>query len=72
MDYDDAYVQGFDDKDIDKVVEEFGSAIDDVEKHKLQGLDIDQLRSSGGLTLSGAFASLCISAIVWLLSNIFY
>ena len=72
MDNDDTYLQGFDDKDFDKVAEEFGSAIDDIGKDKLQGLDIDQLRSSGGLTISGAFALLCLSTFVCLLSSIFY
>ena len=70
MDSDDTYVQGFD-LDSDKV-EEFGSGIDDIGKDKLQGLYMDQLNSSGGLTISGAFTSLFISTIVCLLSSIFY
>ena len=72
MDNDDTYMQGFDDEDSDKVIDEFGSGIDDIGKGKLQGLDIDHLLSSGGLTLSGAFTSFCISTIVCLLSSIFY
>jgi len=72
MDSDDTYVEDFDDKDSEKVVEEFENAIDNVEKDRLQGLEMDQLLSSGGLTLGGTFGSLCLSAIVCLLSSIFY
>ena len=73
MDSDDTYVQGFDLDDLDSdKVDEFGSGIDDIGNDKLQGLYIDQFTSSGGLTRSGAFTSLCISTIVCLLSSIFY
>ena len=72
MDSDESYVQGSNDKDSDEEVKEFVSEIDDIGKGKLQGLEMDQMLSSGGLTLSGAFASLCLSTIVCLLSSIFY
>ena len=72
MDSDDTYVQGFDDKDPEEVVEEFASGIDDIEKGKVQGLEMDQSLSSSGPTLSGAFALLCLGTIVCLLPSIFY
>ena len=72
MDSDDTYVQGFDDNDPEEVVEEFESGIDDIGKGKLQGLQMDQLPSSSGPTLSGAFGSLCLGTVVCLLSSIFY
>ena len=69
MENDDTYVQGFDDNDSDQIVEDFGSAIEDIGKGQLQS---SELLSSGGFTLSGAFASLCLSTIVCLLSSMFY